>query len=395
MHNPPATGDHAGNLLLTLFIMFAAAKVGAELFERLRQPAVAGEILAGVIVGPGVLGWARPGEITDLLAEIGVMFLLFAVGLETRPSTILRVGRTAAFVATLGVAVPFVAGWGLLRAYGAPQIEALFVGAALVATSVGITARALSDMGLLATAPARIILGAAVIDDILGLLVLAAVSSLARGGGHWNEIAATAAMAIGFVAFVTFLGAPFVTRLAPHIRRLRLANALFAIAIVLCLGLALAASAIGVAAIIGAFLAGLTLAEAAEREHALRDQIRGVTEFLAPVFLVNIGMQLDFALFADKGVLLLAAALTAVAVATKFIGCGIGALGLGSRQAMRIGVGMIPRGEVGIVVAQAGLALGVIGERLFAVVLFMAVATTMIAPPLIRLLFRGRPADVG
>jgi Kef-type K+ transport system membrane component KefB len=174
-----------------------------------------------------------------------------------------------------------------------------------------------------------------------------------------------------------------------------LANALFAIAIVLCLGLALAASAIGVAAIIGAFLAGLTLAEAAEREHALHDQIRGVTEFLAPVFLVNIGMQLDFALFADKDVLLLAAAVTAVAVATKFVGCGLGALELGTRQAMRIGAGMIPRGEVGIVVAQAGLRLGVIGERLFAVVLFMAVATTMIAPPLIRLLFRGRPADVG
>jgi Kef-type K+ transport system membrane component KefB len=395
MHNTPTAGDHAGNLLLALFVMFAAAKIGAELFERLRQPAVAGEILAGVLIGPGLLGWAHPGEATDLLAQIGVMFLLFAVGLETRPSTILRVGRTAAFVATLGVAVPFVAGWGLLRAYGAQQTEALFVGAALVATSVGITARALSGMGLLATTPARIILGAAVIDDILGLLVLAAVSSLAKGGGNWNEIAATAAMAIGFVAFVAFLGAPFVTRLAPHIRRLRLANALFAIAIVLCLGLALAASAIGVAAIIGAFLAGLTLAEAAEREHALHDQIRGVTEFLAPVFLVNIGMQLDFALFADKDVLLLAAAVTAVAVATKFVGCGLGALELGTRQAMRIGAGMIPRGEVGIVVAQAGLRLGVIGERLFAVVLFMAVATTMIAPPLIRLLFRGRPADVG
>jgi Kef-type K+ transport system membrane component KefB len=384
-----AAADHGQGLLLSLFILFAAAKVGAELFERLRQPAVAGEILAGVVVGPAVLGWVRPGAITDVLAEIGVMFLLFAVGLETKPAAILRVGRSASLVAVLGVVAPLAAGWGLMHALGSTQIESLFVGAAMVATSVGITARVLSAMGLLDSEPARIILGAAVIDDILGLLVLAAVSSMAEGGSNWQEIGITVALAIAFVATVAVLGARLMSRLAPQIHRLRLANALFSMSIVLCLGLAAAASAIGVAAIIGAFLAGLALAEAVEHEHELHEQIRGVTEFLAPLFLINIGLQLKLDVFTSREVLELAGGLTLIAVATKFFACGLGVANFGLRRAAQVGAGMIPRGEVGIVVAQIGRGLGVIDDRLFAVVLFMAVATTMIAPPLIRPLFAG------
>lgn len=383
-------GGHGGAWLGTLFIMFGAAKLVAEIFERLRQPAVAGEILAGVLIGPTLLNWAHPSEITDTLAEIGVMLLLFGVGLETKPSSILGVGVTAGRVALLGVIVPFLAGWTLLRALGEPQIEALFVGAAMVATSVGITARVLDGMGLLHAKAARIILGAAVIDDVLGLLVLAAVASMAQAEPNWVQIGITAALALSFVGFVTFLGAPVVTRAAPSVHKLRVGNAMFAIAIVLCLGLALAASAIGIAAIIGAFLAGLALAEAAEENHALHEQVRGVTEFLAPFFLVNIGMQLRLDVFTETAVLELAAILTLLAVASKLLGCGLGAWNLGWRGAAQVGVGMVPRGEVGIVVAQLGLSVGVISEKIFAVVLFMAVATTMIAPPLIRPLFARR-----
>jgi len=181
---------------------------------------------------------------------------------------------------------------------GEPNTESLFAGCALVATSVGITARVLGDMGLLDSAAARIILGAAVIDDVLGLLVLAAVAGFAKGDANWTSIAVTAAVAFGFVGLIAFVGAPAMTRLAPRVSKLRLGSAPFAIAIILCLGLALAASAIGVAAIIGAFLAGMALAEAFEHDHALHQQIKGVSEFFAPFFLVNIGMQLRIDVFA-------------------------------------------------------------------------------------------------
>src|SRR5437762_4268956 len=175
-------------ILLTLFVMMAAAKVLAEVFERLRQPAVVGEILAGVIIGPSVLNLVAPGEITNTLAEIGVIFLLFTVGLETKPSAIFKVGTRAVVVAVLGVVAPFAGGYLVLRAWGAGNVESLFIGTAMVATSVGITARVLGSMKLLDAPTSRIILGAAVIDDILGLLLLALVSSAAAGQIDYVEI---------------------------------------------------------------------------------------------------------------------------------------------------------------------------------------------------------------
>ncbi len=379
-------------VLLTLFIMLTAAKLMAELFERLRQPAVAGEILAGVIVGPSLLNLATPTEITSVLAEIGVIFLLFNVGLETKPSAILKVGPRAALVAVLGVVVPFLAGWLLMKWWGSTRIEALFVGTAMVATSVGITARVLSGMGLLDAPTARIILGAAVIDDILGLLVLAVVSSMSAGSVNYVEILTTAILAIGFTAVVTFVGAPVITRLAPGVDRLRSGHGMFVLGLVLCLGLSVAAAYIGVAAIIGSFLAGMALAEAAEDHPNMHRQINGVTEFLVPFFLVNIGMQLRLDVFRSSTVLLLCLLVTIVAVATKFFGCGLGAVTLGIKRGAQVGMGMVPRGEVGIIVAQIGLSLNVIGPDLFGVVLFMAVATTLIAPPFLKLLYSGEPA---
>ena len=398
-----ATTGHGAGVLLVLFLMLVGAKLMAELFERLRQPAVVGEILAGVIIGPSVLNLVSPSEMTNTLAEIGVIFLLFAVGLEIKPAAIFRVGKTATMVAVLGVAAPFLGGWLLMHLWGSTNIEALFIGTAMVATSVGITARVLSAMGLLDAPASRVILGAAVIDDILGLLVLGIVSSLAAGTVNYIQVGLTALLAIGFTVFIALVGAPILTKVSPRIERLRIGDAFFIFGLVLCLGLSVAATYIGVAAIIGAFLAGMALAEATEGNHDMHKQTAGVTEFLVPFFLVNIGMQLKLAAFRDPAVIVLALTVTVIAVVTKLIGCGLGAWPMGLRRAAQIGMGMVPRGEVGIVVAQIGLSLAVITDRLYGVVLFMAIATTLIAPPFLKMLFASEaaareeigPADAG
>jgi Kef-type K+ transport system membrane component KefB len=381
-----AAPDHT-SILLALFVMLAAAKVMAEIFERLRQPAVVGEILAGVIVGPSLLGWVSPSETLTILAEIGVIFLLFTVGLETKPQAIFRVGKRAGLVAVLGVVLPFVAGYFIAMAWDGSFPEAMFIGAAMVATSVGITARVLGSMGLLDTETSRIILGAAVIDDILGLIILSLVSAVSQGSVSYAGIAMTAAAAILFTAFVALIGSKIMTGLAPSIERLKLSKPFFNLGLILCLGLSVASIYVGVAAIIGAFLAGMALAEATEDNKAMHRLTSGITEFLVPFFLVNIGMQLDLALFRDMSIVALAIIITAAAVITKFVGCGLGAWGMTRREMAQVGVGMVPRGEVGIVVAQIGLGLGVISGHFFASVLFMAVATTLIAPPLIKLLY--------
>jgi Kef-type K+ transport system membrane component KefB len=261
----------------------------------------------------------------------------------------------------------------------------------------------LSSAGLLDAPTSRIILGAAVIDDILGLLVLGVVSSAAAGSINYWEIITTATLSIGFTVFIALVGARVLTRVAPRIERLRIGDSFFVFGLVLCLGLSVAAAYIGVAAIIGAFLAGMAMAEASEDNHTVHKQINGVTEFLVPFFLVNIGMQLRLEVFRDTSVVILALIVTAIAVITKLIGCGLGVLSLGWRRAAQVGIGMVPRGEVGIVVAQIGLSLAVINDALYGIVLFMSVATTLIAPPFIKILFaseeaaRGEigPADAG
>jgi Kef-type K+ transport system membrane component KefB len=387
MNHVLAAMEAQDKVLLTLFIMLAAAKLIAEIFERLRQPAVVGEILAGVIIGPGVLSWVAPTEITSTLAEIGVIFLLFTVGLETKPASIFRVGKRALLVALLGVVMPFLAGWLLMKAWGGSGLESMFLGTAMVATSVGITARVLSAMGKLNAITSRIILGAAVIDDILGLMILAVVSSLAIGSVNYLSIVTTALFAAGFIAFMVLVGAPVVKRVAPRIENMQGNQSLFVSALLLCLGISVAAAYVGVAAIVGAFLAGMAFAEVAEERATIHKQMSGVTEFLVPFFLVNIGMQLKLGIFRDPSVIAFAVLVTVIAVITKLVGCGAGAWGLGWRRVGQIGMGMVPRGEVGIVVAQIGMGMAVISDSLYGVVLMMAVATTLIAPPFLRILF--------
>ena len=378
--------DHSA-VILSLFIMLAAAKIMAEVCERLRQPAVVGEILAGIVIGPSLLGWVAPSEVITILAEIGVIFLLFTVGLETKPQAIFKVGTRAVIVAVLGVIFPFIAGYFIAMWWDGSFVEAMFIGAALVATSVGITARVLGSMGLLDKQTSRIILGAAVIDDILGLIILSLVSSVSQESVSYAGLIKTAAAAILFTVFVALVGSKVLTRLSPAIQKLKVSKPFFNIGLILCLGLSVASVYVGVAAIIGAFLAGMALAETTEDNHKMHHLTSGVTEFLVPFFLVNIGMQLDLLVFKDMNVVVLAVILTVAAVITKFVGCGLGAWGMAKREMAQIGIGMVPRGEVGIVVAQIGLGLGVINKNFFAAVLFMAVATTLIAPPFIKVLF--------
>ena len=377
------------SILLALLVIFTSAKILAEVFERMRQPAVIGEILAGVIIGPSLLGWVSPSELIDIIAEMGVIFLLFNVGLETKPQSILEVGKRAVMVAVSGVVVPFIAGFLIAVWWGGSTVEAMFIGAALVATSVGITARVLAGLGLLDAPASRIIMGAAVIDDILGLLILSVVSSFTKGAVDYWKLAGTAGLAVLFIIFVGFFGAKLLTRLAPVIEKLRISKPFFTAGLIFCLGLSFAAIYIGVAAIIGAFLAGMALAEATEDNHKMHRMTTGVMEFLVPFFLVNIGMQLNLSIFKDVSVVFLAILITIVAILTKFIACGLGAYGIGWRRSAQVGAGMVPRGEVGIVVAQIGLGLAAISEQFFASVLFMAIATTLIAPPFIKWFFAG------
>jgi Kef-type K+ transport system membrane component KefB len=373
---------------LSMLAVFGCAKLLAELFERFGQPGIVGEIIAGVVIGPSVLNWIQPNDILHALSELGVMFLLFRVGMEVKASELMKVGATAFLVALLGVIVPFLLGWWIMLAWGYGQIESVFMGAAMVATSVGITAQVLNSKGLLHLASSKIILGAAVIDDILGLLVLAMVSSAAKGQINFLEIAATAVVALGFTVIVAKWGTSAMSRVIPRAEAsLRSGEIQFNLALILLFGLSVLAIYAGVAAIIGAFLAGMALAESVTSR--VHDLAHGITELLVPFFLAGIGLRLDVAAFGTPGVLLLAIVILVAACASKLIGCGLGAFRLGKGDMFRIGAGMIPRGEVGMVVAQIGFAMGVVDKAVYGVAVFMAVATTIVAPPLLKIAYSG------
>jgi Kef-type K+ transport system membrane component KefB len=374
------------SLPLSMLILFVSAKLMAELAERLNQPGIVGEILAGVLIGPSVLGWLTPNEFLSAMSDLGAMFLLFRVGLEVKSSELMRVGGTATLVACSGVVVPFIMGAAILLLWGAGVSESIFVGASLVATSVGITAQVLSAKGLLDQVSSKVILAAAVIDDVLGLLVLAVVSSLTHGKVDLLQLSLTAILAAAFTVIVGRWGTHAMRRVTPHVeRRLKVAESRFVFAVSLLFGLAVLAVFTGIAAIVGAFLAGLALAESSGSRE--RDLAQGVSELLVPFFLAGIGLHVDLSAFASPATAALAIVLLAAAIISKFIGCGLGALGLGKTDALRVGVGMIPRGEVGMIVAQIGLGFGILTRSSYGVVVFMSVATTILAPPLIKVAY--------
>jgi len=374
-------------LLLELFVIFVCAKVFGEVFEQLSLPAVIGEILAGVILGPYATGLVAPSETVTSIAEIGAIFLLFTVGLETRPQDLIRVGSTSLRVAVAGVVAPFVLGFGFMRLTHQPLHESIFVAAAMVATSIGITARVLRDLRVLGTRTARIILGAAVFDDILGMVILAVVAGVVTGGGiRWVHLGVVTAEAVAFTGFMLFLGPRLVKRLRPGMERMSSQDAPLILALALCLGLSAAAARIGMAAIIGAFFAGLVFADYAP-ERKLMPRTHAINEFLAPYFFFTMGARLNVRVF-DRSILFAAVMVTLLAILSKMVACGLPMLKEGWRGFLRVGVGMTPRGEVALIVALIGLQMKMISQRAYAIVIFMTAATTLLAPPLLKVLYR-------
>jgi Kef-type K+ transport system membrane component KefB len=380
------------SLLLQLFTIFVWAKVFGELFERLHLPAVLGEILAGVVLGPYATRFILPGDTIYSIAEMGAVFLLFTVGLETSPSDLIRVGRLSLRVAVAGIVLPFAMGFLFLRMNHEPTHEAVFVASAMVATSVGITARVLRDMNVHKSRPAQIILGAAVFDDILGMLLLGVVVSTASTGGiQWLHLSLVSVEAIGFAVFMIFVAPKVVDRLELGIQQMQTQDAPLVLALALCLGLSVAATRIGMAAIIGAFFAGLAFADYSPRWN-LEPRAQAINQFLSPFFFFTMGSRLDLSVF-SRPVVLLAIALSALAVISKILGCGLPLYREGWRRMLQVGVGMTPRGEVALIVALIGLQMNMISQRAYALVIVMTAVTTVLPAPFLRILFA--PGDQG
>ena len=379
--------------LLNLLLIFVSAKLSGELFEHFSLPAVLGEILAGVVLGPLALGVVHPGAAIDSIAGLGAIFLLFTVGLETHPQELANVGRTSLGVALAGVVVPFGAGFIYMILRHHPPNEATFVATAMVATSVGITARVLGDLNVLQTRAARIILAAAVFDDIIGILLLAMVAGLAAATGiRWAELSLLFSEAIAFAIFMIFFAPRVIHRMSGRLKAASVRNAPLVVALTICLGLSVAAEKIGMAAIVGAFFAGIAFAEYAP-QWGLRPQVAAISEFLTPFFFFIMGAQLNLRTLTGP-IIASAAIISVLAILAKVLGCGLPLLSEGWRTALKVGIGMTPRGEVGLIVALIGLKSKMITETAYTIVILMVAVTTVIAPPVLRLLFKQDSAPV-
>ena len=395
------------DLLLVVAAMLAGGKLLGEGAERLGLPAVLGELVAGLLLGPSLLGVVpaagQPGaEMITVLVELGVILLLFEVGLETNLTEMFKVGPAAAAVAAVGVTVPFALGWAFWAYFPHPAMEdggalgtvAIFVGATLTATSVGITARVLGDLGKMETAEARIILGAAVLDDNIGLVILSVVSGIAAGGAiSAVGIATTFGVAVGFLVAVVMVGNYLVPRLTDRITRMRARGIVVVFSIAFALALAAFAAKVGSALIIGAFAAGLIL-RSTRHAHTVEQQVQPVAAVLAPIFFVSVGAACDVRLLDPRvpgagGLLTVAAILTLLAIVGKI--CAGWAAPWTKFHRLTVGVGMVPRGEVGLIFADVGRRAELLSEGTFSAVLLMVMATTFLAPLGLKVIF-GREA---
>ncbi len=377
-------------LLLSLLAIFAAAKLFGELAERIGQPAVLGEMVGGIVIGVSGLHFIDPhAPVLHLLSELGVVLLLFLIGLETDLHRLLSVGGAAVSVAVAGVALPFVAGYGVGAFLGYPTTVAVFLGAALTATSVGITARVLSDLGHLKTDESQVILGAAVVDDVLGLVLLSVISTVAAGERLTTAgVARTFAVAFGFVVLAIVIGSFLAPRIIKLITRLRVVKALFFTSIMFAFALAVLADLAGSALIIGAFAAGLVLAKT-DRGRDIEHEVHDVAQFFIPIFFVNVGAAVDLGAINpfDAGTrrfFVIGVLLTIVAIGGKML-AGLAVFPRPMRKLV-IGVGMVPRGEVGLIFAQLGLSAGLLSAGLYSSVALMVMITTFVTPPVLRVL---------
>jgi len=399
-------GDPIAGLILSLAIILVAAKIGAHFAVAFRQPPVLGELAAGVVLGNLTLtgfhglAYLRSDVSVDTLSRLGVILLLFQVGLESTVAQMMKVGFSSFMVATLGVIGPFVLGWGVgaWLLPGAGIYAHIFLGATLTATSVGITARVLKDLGRSDTDEARIILGAAVIDDVQGLVILAVVGGIVAAANRgtalsYGAIGLVLAKATLFSVVALCLNVYLSKRLFSFASRLNAGGVLLALGLAFCFVLAWLADAIGLAPIVGAFAAGLVLEDLHYRdftdrgEHTLTALVEPIASFLVPIFFVIMGVRTDLRVFANPTVLGLAAALTAAAIVGKQL-CALGVVGRGLDR-LSIGIGMIPRGEVGLIFANMGLTLTVAGmplvnQNVFSAVVVMVICTTLITPPALK-----------
>jgi Kef-type K+ transport system membrane component KefB len=379
-----------GNLLFYFFIIFTSAKILGELSVRLKMPPIIGELAAGVLLGNYVLGVIdTSNHVLMSFAEIGVIFLMFYVGLEIRVKDLFAVGRTAILVGILGVIFPLVMGLGAMFSLGYEIVESLFIATAILATSVGISVKVLKDMGLIKHKVAYIILGAAVLDDILALIVLALVKGLARGKFNVVEFVLLVIESLVFVGFLTIWGPRLSLRTRRWVERLNIPEGPFVLSVILCLGLAELADVIGLAAIIGSFMAGVVIDELAG-VYDLENKVKYVNEFLLPFFFVMMGAHLNPRAFLSPNLLFLTFFITVVAVVSKMAGAIFGCLSEDWQTRFQTGVCMVPRGEVGIIVGLVGLRLQTISLDMYTVVLGMSLLTTIVTPPLIVMAFRQR-----
>ena len=398
--------DPMASLLLALVVLLPLAKLAGSAAEKIAQPAVLGELLAGMILGNlGILGfhgldYLKADVAVETLASLGVILLLFEVGLDSSLADLMKVGLSSLLVAVVGVALPFGLGW-LVGALMLPEhtfyVHA-FIGATLCATSVGITARVLKDIRKIGSPEAKIILGAAVIDDILGLVVLAIITGMIQGAGGGLELSLGSvlwlvAKVVIFLAGSLVVGVLWVPRFFRQAAKARMKGMLFSLSLAFCFLLSYLATLIDLASIVGAFAAGLIL-ERVPFEDYLREgelspeaMLHPLSAFLVPLFFMQMGLKIDLSSLFSPEVLGLALALTVVAILGKQA-CGLGAVERGLNR-LSIGIGMVPRGEVGLIFAGVGLTLSVGGERIidepvFAAILTMVMITTVITPPLLQ-----------
>ncbi|MBD1915473.1 cation:proton antiporter [Phormidium sp. FACHB-322] len=414
------------SVLLSLVVVYLAAKIGGELCARVNLPAVLGELIGGVVVGVSAMHlivfpegggevqsllmnlvgmttgqapsdllrvFQGESEVISVLAELGVIVLLFEIGLESDLKELIRVGPQAAVVAVVGVVVPFAAGTaGLIAIFGIDTIPAVFAGAALTATSIGITAKVLAEMQQLSSKEGQIIIGAAVLDDVLGIIVLAVVASLAKTGEI--EILNVAFLIAGAATFL--VGSIFLGRLlSPYfvmvVNQMRTRGQVIISSLIFAFVLAYIAAAIQLEAILGAFAAGLILAETSKHKE-IEEQISPIADMLVPIFFIVVGARTDISVLnplnpENRAGLVIASFLVVVAILGKVI-TGFAIFGQPGINRLAVGVGMIPRGEVGLVFAGVGAASGVLTESLDAAIIVMVIFTTFVAPPLLRIVFK-------
>lgn len=389
-------------LLLALVAVILATKALGELAQRVGQPAVLGELLAGVLLGGSVLGLLDPSDpVIAALSEIGVLVLLFEIGLHTDLRSLARVGSSALTVGLVGVVLPFASGYLVASALGLSTIEALVCGAALTATSIGISARVLSDLGRLDSPEGQVVLGAAVLDDVVGLVILSVISGVLAGGAVTvGGVTRTAGVAVGFVALAIVAGSLAIPPLFRIVERVRTSGTLGLIALAFAFTLAYLADVAGSAMIVGAFAAGLVLHPTPQRAEIER-ATTSLGHFFVPIFFAAVGAQVDLRALADARALSVGGALIVVGILGK-IAAGYAPWWFRGNKLL-VGVAMVPRGEVGLIFAQIGLATGAITTAQFGALMLMVLATTFVTPPILARIVRssengnadGAPGDGG